>query len=140
MKQGDLVVRKSYGGDIMFRIAVVAGQGALLRGTDYRLLADAPLTDLETVRNPDELGGPRKARIHATESLVASCGCASAKSCCRVPTRDRRSGVSHISRCRAKCSIWTGTPITCAKACRFTDSCKCPQKVFIAMNRKCPIC
>lgn len=69
MKQGDLVVRKSYGGDIMFRIAVVAGQGALLRGTDYRLLADAPLTDLEPVRNPDELGEPRKARIHATESL-----------------------------------------------------------------------
>lgn len=69
MRQGDLVVRKSYGGDIMFRIAVIANQGAQLRGTDYRLLADAPLMDLEPVQNPDELGEPRKARIHATESL-----------------------------------------------------------------------
>jgi spore coat assembly protein len=69
MKQGDLVIRKSYGGDIMFRIADFAGRGAVLRGTDYRLLADAPMADLVAVRNPDELSGTRQARIQANESL-----------------------------------------------------------------------
>jgi spore coat assembly protein len=69
MKQGDLVVRKSYGGDVLFRVAAFAGRQAVLRGMDYRLLADAPYDDLQTVRNPDELGGTREARIHANESL-----------------------------------------------------------------------
>lgn len=69
MKQGDLVVRKSYGGDMLFRLAAFAGQQAVLRGMDYRLLADAPVSDLQTVRNPDELGGTRLARLHADESL-----------------------------------------------------------------------
>jgi spore coat assembly protein len=69
MKQGDLVVRKSYGGDMLFRISTFAGQEAVLRGMDYRLLADAPLADLQTVRNPDELGGTRQARIQTSESL-----------------------------------------------------------------------
>jgi spore coat assembly protein len=69
MKQGDLVVRKSYGGDIVFRIADFAGPGALLRGKDYRLLADAPLSDLVPVRDPDALSGSRLARIQANESL-----------------------------------------------------------------------
>jgi spore coat assembly protein len=69
MKQGDLVVRKSYGGDVLFRIAGIAGSQAVLRGMDYRLLADSPYEDLQTVRNPDELGGTQQARIHAKESL-----------------------------------------------------------------------
>ncbi|MDB4868980.1 MAG: yabG [Cohnella sp.] len=69
MRQGDLVVRKSYGGDMLFRIATFAGNEAVLRGTDYRLLADSPLADLQTVRNPDELGGTRQARIQSNESL-----------------------------------------------------------------------
>lgn len=69
MKQGDLVVRKSYGGDMLFRVAAFAGQQAVLRGMDYRLLADAPMNDLQMVRNPDELGGTRQARLHADESL-----------------------------------------------------------------------
>lgn len=69
MKQGDLVARKSYGGDLMFRIADFAGRGAVLRGTDYRLLADAPLEDLFPVRNPDELSGSRQARILTNESI-----------------------------------------------------------------------
>ncbi|WP_372631876.1 sporulation peptidase YabG [Cohnella sp.] len=69
MKQGDLVVRKSYGGDVLFRVAAFAARQAVLRGTDYRLLADAPIEDLQTVRNPDELGGTRQARIKANESL-----------------------------------------------------------------------
>ncbi|QMV42219.1 sporulation peptidase YabG [Cohnella cholangitidis] len=69
MKQGDLVVRKSYGGDVLFRVAAFAANQAVLRGMDYRLLADAPINDLYTVRNPDELGGTRQARVHANESL-----------------------------------------------------------------------
>ncbi len=69
MMQGDLVVRKSYGGDMLFRVAAFAGQQAVLRGMDYRLLADAPVHDLQKVRNPDELGGTRRARLHADESI-----------------------------------------------------------------------
>lgn len=69
MKQGDLVVRKSYGGDVLFRIASLQDNMAILRGTDYRLLADSRVDDLQTVRNPDELGGTRRARIQADESI-----------------------------------------------------------------------
>ncbi|MBB6638273.1 sporulation peptidase YabG [Cohnella thailandensis] len=69
MKQGELVVRKSYGGDMLFRIDAVFDKMAVLRGTDYRLLADSPIDDLQSVRNPDELGGTKRARIQATESL-----------------------------------------------------------------------
>ncbi|WP_256762254.1 sporulation peptidase YabG [Cohnella sp. WQ 127256] len=69
MKQGDLVVRKSYGGDVLFWVSAFAAHQAVLRGMDYRLLADAPIDDLQTVRNPDELGETRKARIKANESL-----------------------------------------------------------------------
>lgn len=46
MKQGDLVVRKSYGGDVLFKIQEFSYQTALLRGIDYRLLADASIADL----------------------------------------------------------------------------------------------
>lgn len=46
MKQGDLVVRKSYGGDVIFKIQEFSFQTALLRGIDYRLLADASVADL----------------------------------------------------------------------------------------------
>lgn len=46
MKQGDLVVRKSYGGDVVFKIQEMSYQRALLRGVDIRLLADSPVQDL----------------------------------------------------------------------------------------------
>ena len=47
MKQGDLVVRKSYGGDVLFRVATFESDNQpYLKGTDYRLLADAPIPDL----------------------------------------------------------------------------------------------
>lgn len=49
MKLGDLVVRKSYGGDVIFKIQELSYPYALLRGIDYRLLADSPLTDLMPV-------------------------------------------------------------------------------------------
>jgi len=69
MKQGDLVVRKSYGGDILFRISAMAGDQAIMRGADYRLLADAPLKDLEPVREGEPPEGVRKARIQSVESV-----------------------------------------------------------------------
>ncbi len=43
MRQGDFVTRKSYGGDVMFKIERIEQLKAILRGVDYRLLADAPL-------------------------------------------------------------------------------------------------
>ena len=52
IKIGDIVTRKSYGGDIYFRVDDIVGdQGqecAVLRGLVYRLCADAPLNDLES--------------------------------------------------------------------------------------------
>jgi spore coat assembly protein len=47
MKQGDLVVRKSYGRDIVFRIEQIEHGIAILRGVEFRLLADSPVEDLE---------------------------------------------------------------------------------------------
>lgn len=46
MRQGDLVVRKSYGGDVIFKIQDTSYRTAMLRGVEYRLLADAALSDL----------------------------------------------------------------------------------------------
>ncbi|PZE19194.1 sporulation peptidase YabG [Paenibacillus xerothermodurans] len=53
MKQGDLVTRKSYGGDIIFKIQDIIQRKAVLRGVDYRLLADAPLHDLNMASHYD---------------------------------------------------------------------------------------
>lgn len=50
---GDLVVRRSHGGDIIFRIAeIYEEQGkpmCVLKGLHYRLLADAPLEDVQAI-------------------------------------------------------------------------------------------
>lgn len=50
-KIGDVVVRKSYGGDIYFKVIDIvqkeSGDLILLKGMDHRLLADAPASDLE---------------------------------------------------------------------------------------------
>ncbi|HBS58443.1 MAG TPA: sporulation peptidase YabG [Firmicutes bacterium] len=50
-KAGDIVVRKKYGGDVMFRIVDISQEEdgtelALLKGLFLRLMADAPLGDL----------------------------------------------------------------------------------------------
>ncbi len=48
---GDIVTRRSYGGDIFFRVEAIEHSlgytNAMLRGLYYRLCADAPLEDLE---------------------------------------------------------------------------------------------
>lgn len=53
LKVGDLVIRKSHGGDIIFRIADINEEdGQLmccLKGLHYRLLADAPLDDVQEI-------------------------------------------------------------------------------------------
>ncbi len=60
---GDIVTRRSYGGDIFFRVvAIEHRQGstyAMLRGLYYRLCADAPLKDLEK-KNLMEINALRK--------------------------------------------------------------------------------
>ncbi|CAM3672546.1 sporulation peptidase YabG [Marinicrinis lubricantis] len=49
MKQGDYCVRISYGKDVIFRIEYIIQNTAVLRGVEFRLIADAPLSDLERV-------------------------------------------------------------------------------------------
>ncbi|MFZ7102190.1 MAG: sporulation peptidase YabG [Peptococcaceae bacterium] len=62
IKAGDLVTRKSYGEDILFKVEeVFNNQGkevALLKGVDLRLYADAPVNDLER-KTPSEISSFR---------------------------------------------------------------------------------
>ncbi|WP_460327370.1 sporulation peptidase YabG [Paenibacillus sp. YSY-4.3] len=66
---GDLVVRKSYGGDVTFRVESIQRNEAMIKGTEFRLLADAPLDDLVKVDPASPSEKARRARIKATESL-----------------------------------------------------------------------
>lgn len=52
LKAGTYVTRKSYGNDMIFRIASIDEGIAILRGVDYRLMADAPVDDLVEVEEP----------------------------------------------------------------------------------------
>jgi len=70
MEQGDLVVRKSYGGDVLFQVEAVQSHHALLRGTDYRLLADAPIPDLSVVRDPESTKAKQQVRIKVNHTLT----------------------------------------------------------------------
>ncbi|MCU6710863.1 sporulation peptidase YabG [Paenibacillus sp. J5C_2022] len=68
MRQGDLVVRNSYGGDVLFRVEALRSEYAILKGTDYRLLADSPLDDLSIVDDPESTPVVQKVRIKVNES------------------------------------------------------------------------
>lgn len=46
---GDLVVRKSHDADIVFKVTSLNEGIALLRGICFRVMADAPLSDLVKV-------------------------------------------------------------------------------------------
>lgn len=46
---GDLVVRPSHNGDVLFKVVGVRGGRAILKGVYLRLMADAPLNDLRRV-------------------------------------------------------------------------------------------
>lgn len=68
MRQGDLVVRKSYGGDVLFKIQELTSQQALLKGMDYRLLADSPTYDLSMVQADSYIVDP-VIRLKTTEAM-----------------------------------------------------------------------
>ncbi|WNR44760.1 sporulation peptidase YabG [Paenibacillus roseipurpureus] len=69
MRQGDFVTRISYGGDVMFKIERIEHLKAILRGVDYRLLADAPLSDLKKINKEETLDHPRSSSPEFRESL-----------------------------------------------------------------------
>ncbi|MBD0384538.1 sporulation peptidase YabG [Paenibacillus sedimenti] len=69
MRQGDFVTRKSYGGDVIFKIERIEQLKAVLRGVDYRLLADAPLTDLMAASAAGTLDDPRLGTSQFRESI-----------------------------------------------------------------------
>lgn len=49
IKKGDLVTRKSYDHDTVFKVLNIQNGIYYLKGVDVRLYADSPLTDLEKV-------------------------------------------------------------------------------------------
>lgn len=59
MNHGVFVVRKSYGKDVVFRVQGIQQKTAILKGVEYRLLADAPLHDLERVTDPESQSDAR---------------------------------------------------------------------------------
>ncbi len=68
MKQGDLVVRRSYGGDVIFKVDTLDRQNAVLKGLEYRLLADSPVTDLLKVEDIQSHIGYRAVQNRIKES------------------------------------------------------------------------
>ncbi|WLV24750.1 sporulation peptidase YabG [Aciduricibacillus chroicocephali] len=64
---GDCVTRKSYGHDLLFRIASLSATEAILHGEEVRLEADAPLEDLQIVEERD-----LKRRKHALQKKEES--------------------------------------------------------------------
>lgn len=63
IREGDLVVRKSYGQDIVFKVVTIGidelgREAAILRGARVRLMADAPLLDLIKSDRHEEWPGP----------------------------------------------------------------------------------
>lgn len=55
MNEGDFVTRESYGNDLVFRIERISGAIAVLRGIEYRLMADAPINDLNLVKHVESI-------------------------------------------------------------------------------------
>jgi spore coat assemly protein len=68
MRLGDLVVRKSYGGDVLFKIQELTAQKAQLKGIEYRLLADAPIDDLSAIQG-DPFGIDPAVRLKTAEAM-----------------------------------------------------------------------
>ncbi|KHL93110.1 sporulation peptidase YabG [Paenibacillus sp. IHB B 3415] len=69
MNLGDLVIRKSYGGDVTFRVENIVQNRAVIKGTEFRLLADSPLDDLVQVPPTRITERGQQAQIKAIESL-----------------------------------------------------------------------
>ncbi|UHA75343.1 sporulation peptidase YabG [Paenibacillus sp. 481] len=71
MEQGELVVRKSYGGDITFRVEQVHKDFAVIKGTDFRLVADSPIEDLTNVTETTLKRRSQQAQIKMLKSVEA---------------------------------------------------------------------
>lgn len=69
MKQGDLVVRQSYGGDVLFRIEMIQNENVILKGLDFRLLADAPRSDLSSIHDPSATVVAQNVRHKVNQTL-----------------------------------------------------------------------
>jgi spore coat assembly protein len=57
-ERGNLVTRKSYNNDVVFRIDDIIGDNAILSGTVMRLCADAKIDDLQ-MYEPTEKKEPK---------------------------------------------------------------------------------
>ena len=68
---GDLVGRKSHGLDILFKIESFSADGktVYLKGTDLRLIADAPYEDLELL-NAGEINRHRQKYIRKSSEIL----------------------------------------------------------------------
>lgn len=72
MKADDVVTRKSYGGDIFFRIlSIEPDETALLSGLNYRIIVDAPLADLTLVTKAD-LAQFKQKHLDETQNKLGS--------------------------------------------------------------------
>lgn len=69
MKLGDLVTRKSYGNDVLFKIIQIDMNDAILRGVAFRLLADAPLSDLSLATEHSDLPLQSEAAMRSADSV-----------------------------------------------------------------------
>lgn len=69
MKQGDLVVRKSYGGDVIFKIQQLYASQAQLKGVQFRLAADSPIADLEPISSSHFLQQEQAMEAKAHETV-----------------------------------------------------------------------
>lgn len=59
MNKFDFVTRISHNHDVVFQIMDFYGEKAILKGVDYRLIADADITDLNRVEGPLKIELPR---------------------------------------------------------------------------------
>lgn len=55
IKLGDIVARKSYNYDVLFRVVRINGDVADLVGITVRIVADAPIYDLKIISEPEKL-------------------------------------------------------------------------------------
>lgn len=74
IREGDIVTRKSYGGDVFFQVIrvdsyAVGDATATLKGLNMRLLADAPISDLSIVEERQLLDFKRKVMRESAEHL-----------------------------------------------------------------------
>lgn len=71
-KIGDLVTRKKYGNDIIFKIIKIEKDRIILRGIDIRLYADANPSDLvlSSIRKEEEI--IEEIRIEKKKKMITS--------------------------------------------------------------------